>query len=501
MTQSEFVQNQKEVNFIPSSRPILYYRHGWQSWSLTAWQDVNQHIATPKPTIMHPLQTDPRYIHESNPHGSWIGAVEMENGKFFLLGALGLDAHVFLEENTLVGKYENEAGDWFVAEGNKEEVFAKYATALKKSLGILKTPSNSTPKIWCSWYSFYEHISQKNLGKVLHDLDDLPFDVFQVDDGWQRAIGDWIPNDKFPDGMDALSAQIRHTGRTPGIWLAPLIVTPSSTLFHQHPNWLLRDEQQNLVSAGFNWGELLYALDTTHPEVLEWLSALMAQVRSWGYDYVKLDFLYAGALPGARHTPISREQAYRQGLGTMRNALGDAYLLTCGAPIIPSLGLCDGIRIGPDVASHWDSYRDDVLLQNFAMPSTRNAIRATVNRLWLKPLVHTDPDIAYFANKKNTLNAAQAKMLQDLALVCDYKAISDTPGWLSAKEQAELKDFLNAKRKRLEDVDFSTAMPIPKANWAERILGKLFGWGGNIPMFIHLSRWISESALKKKISI
>ena len=491
---------------IPLPSPAKrYYGHGWQSWSLTAWQDVNRQLTAPKPKILHPMQVDPRYVKESRPHGAWLGAVEMENGKYLLLGALALDAHVFLDGNTLIGEYENNAGEWFIVEGDKEEVFEQYATALKESEFIQKTQHlqffrPKSPKIWCSWYSFYEHISEKNLGTVLHDLGDLPFDIFQVDDGWQYAIGDWEPNEKFSAGMDALSAQIRRSGRTSGIWLAPFIATPSSTLYRQHPNWLLRDEKQNLVSAGFNWGEHVYALDTSHPEVLDWLSTLMQKIRAWGYAYVKLDFLYAGALPGNRHTSISREQAYRQGLEAMRIALGDAYLLTCGAPIIPSLGLCDGIRIGPDVASHWNSYRDDVLLSNFAIPGARNAIRTAVNRLWLKPLVHIDPDVVYFASDKNTLTDEQAKMLQDLALVCDYKATSDNPSWLHAEEHDKLVIFLNAESKALEDVDFSEAKEIPKANFGEKMLGNLLGWLGSMPAVMRFFRWLDERSLKKKIS-
>ena len=346
---------------IPLPSPAKhYYRHGWQSWSLTAWQDVNNYIRPPKPAILRPMQTDPKHILEKRPHGSWVGAVEMENGKFLLLGALELDAHVFLDGDKLIGEYEKETGEWFIAEGSEDEVFSLYAAELSKRLG--KNRELKTPNIWCSWYSFYTHISEKKLSAVLNDLDDLPFDVFQVDDGWQRSIGEWIPNEKFPSGMDGFAAQIRQTGRTPGIWLAPLIVTKSSALFREHPNWLLRDEKRNLVSAGFNWGEQVFALDTTIPDVLDWLSGLMKTVRAWGYDYVKLDFLYAGALPGARQMPISREQAYRQCLRTIRDALGEAYFLACGAPILPSIGLCDGMRIGPDVASHWGRVRDDIHL-------------------------------------------------------------------------------------------------------------------------------------------
>lgn len=504
------IQQATEIRVPLPSAAEQYYRHGWQSWSLTAWQDANRHISPPKPARLLPLQTDPHYVYELRPHGSWVGAVEMQNKRILLLGALGLDAHVTLDGNTLIGIYESGTGDWFIDEGEEDEVFARYAAQLAKRLGIYRT--TATPNIWCSWYSFYTHISEKRLATVLNDLNGHPFDVFQVDDGWQRAIGDWIPNEKFPSGMDDFAARIRRSGRTPGLWLAPLIVVPSSTLYHQHPNWLLHDKNGKLVSAGFNWGESLYALDTSHPEVLMWLAALMKQVRIWGYDYVKLDFLYAGALPGVRHNDTPREQAYRQGLRTIRDALGCAYLLTCGAPIIPSIGLCDGLRVGPDVASYWASSRDDILLGNFAVPGTRNAVRTTVNRLWLSPLIHPDPDVVYFASSKNTMTSEQENMLQDLALVCNYKATSDLPTWLNNEERVTLKNFLSASPKIARkgryrfsvagrDVDFSSAMEIPQAiTSVQKLMGFLLGWAGNQPMILKITQWLGDRAVSANFS-
>ena len=506
------IKTQKEISISIPSPAKRYYRHGWQSWSLTTWQDVDQSLQTPKPNLLHPLQHDAVYIHEQRPHGSSVGAVEMQNGKVLLLGALDLDAHVFLDGDKLIGRYESEGGEWFTAEGKEQEVFAQYAAALANSLSVSETLGElNAPTVWCSWYSFYTHISEENLTQALNDLSDLPFDVFQVDDGWQRAIGDWTPNKKFPGGMEHLVAKIRRTGRTPGLWLAPLLVVPSSNTYRQHPDWLLRDETGKLVSAGFNWNEPLYALDTTHPDALKWLSALMQQVREWGFDYVKLDFLYAGALVGKRHNDIPREQAYRQGLAVIREALGDAYFLTCGAPIIPSLGLCDGMRIGPDVASHWASERDDLLLANFTIPGTRNAIRTTVNRLWLNPLVHTDPDVAYFASDKNTMTAEQAQMLQDLAQVCNYKATSDKPSWWTKDERRALRIFLDNQPKvertgrytfTLDNkkVDFSPAMDIPHATWLQRILGALLGWAGSQPFILRTLNKIDDKAVQSKIN-
>ena len=58
----------------------------------------------------------------------------------------------------------------------------------------------------------------------------MPFDVFQIDDGWQLAHGDWEPNKKFPSGMNTMAEKISANGRTPGLWLAPFMVSANSQL-------------------------------------------------------------------------------------------------------------------------------------------------------------------------------------------------------------------------------------------------------------------------------
>lgn len=499
---------QPNVN-LPAS-PQSYYRHGWQSWSLTTWHAPDLPLPVQKPTLLHPLQTDPLYARHPAPNGAWLGAVEFADGQVLLLGALGLEAHVALHGQQLHGWYEAGGGDWFVGYGDETTVFARYAELLGERLG--RAPGKPAPRVWCSWYSLYTAIDEGLLRRVFEGLGDLPFDVLQVDDGWQTGIGDWEANDKFPSGMESLAAEIRATGRTPGLWLAPLLAVPSSTLYRQHRDWLLHDPDGKLVPAGFNWGEPLYALDTTHPEALDWLAALMKQVRAWGFDYLKLDFLYAGALPGVRHAAVPRESAYRQGLKMMREAMGeDAYFLTCGAPILPSLGLCDALRVGPDVAGEWESYRDAQLLYNPTTPGTRNAIRTTVNRLWLGPLAAADPDVAYFRSQQVTLNAEQKQLLQDLALVCNFKATSDLPQWLHANERQQLRAFLEAEPQIERSgrytftldgrkVDFSPAMPLPEPPRGMEALGSaLLGWAGNQDWALKLMDGLGKRALQKTI--
>jgi alpha-galactosidase len=184
------------------------------------------------PAILQPFQQDPVYASERLPHGSWLGAVELENDRVLILGSLGLESHVRLTGNLLEGWSEAGTIDWLVAFGSVASVFAEYTLKLGEILG--RNEKKPPPRVWCSWYSLYTTIDERSLAKVFRDLGDLPFDVLQVDDGWQLAIGDWEPNSKFPSGMSDLAAQIRATGRLAGLWLAPLVATRSSRLFREH---------------------------------------------------------------------------------------------------------------------------------------------------------------------------------------------------------------------------------------------------------------------------
>ena len=209
---------------------------------------------------------------------------------------------------------------------------------------------------------------------------------------------------------------------------------------------------------------------------------------------------------------MPREAAYRHGLQQLREAMGaDAYLLTCGAPILPSIGLCDAIRIGTDVSGKWEDARDALLLYNPTTAGTRNAIRNTINRLWLQPLVTTDPDVAYFVEKENTLSPQHKKLLQDLALVSQFKATSDLPQWMKPAEREALCEFLNAKPaiKRLNRaefqiddrvVDFSSALSLPEPPTGfTRLQAAFIGWLGNQSLALKMLKMRDDYSLKRKL--
>jgi len=468
--------------------PKHFYRHGWQSWTLTTWLDPSDPPLPIRSPEFRAKDEDPAHAFAKNHISAWVGAVELGDQDILLLGALDLSGRVELDGATLRGFYEDgHEGNWLIARGREDEAFSKYVETLKKKFG--KTRFEKAPRVWCSWYSLYGWIHERIILKTLKDFGDMPFDVFQLDDGWQIAHGDWDANKKFPSGMKALAERISATGRIPGIWLAPLMVSPDSQLVKDHSDWLLRDDSGKPVFAGITWSGNPYALDSSHPAVLEFLDKLIHKVRGWGYGYLKLDFLYIGALIGKRYKDMPREIAYRNALQVIREAAGDAYILACGAPIIPSLGLCDGLRVGPDVAPYWLNRPLTVWLNNPNDPSTQNAIRTSIHRLWLSPLVHIDPDVLYFRSKHNTLKPHEQQLLQDIGIISGFKATSDLPQWMSAGEHEALRQFLEANQRiekveryhyRIEgrDVDFSLVIPIQTSDknipvWLAKNLGLL----------------------------
>ncbi|MFG2270830.1 glycoside hydrolase family 36 protein [Streptomyces chartreusis] len=219
------------------------------------------------------------------------------------------------------------------------------------------------PTVWCSWYEYFTAVTEDDIHENLRAMDtlDLPVDVVQIDDGYQQALGDWLTLSGRFRSRTGIADAIRARGRRAGIWTAPFLVDPASDLAAEHPEWLVRAEDGDFAHAGRNWGHDLRVLDTTHPGAAAYLTEVFRTLRAEGYDYFKVDFLYAGALDGVRHDrETDALTAYRDGIRLIREAIGaDAYLLGCGAPMLPSLGLFDAMRVSPDTAPHRRPEADD----------------------------------------------------------------------------------------------------------------------------------------------
>lgn len=253
------------------------------------------------------------------------------------------------------------------------------------------TPPRTPPTGWCSWYQYYTAVTEDDIDQNLLAMAafDLDVQVVQIDDGYERHIGDWLtPSDRFPH-IRSLITRIRDSGRRAGIWIAPFLVGHDSDLAREHPQWLLRHEHGGPVHAGHNWGQDLFSLDLTHPGAAAWMTEVLTTFRSWGLDYYKADFLSAGAIPGVRYDGSDPVTAYRAGLRHLRDAIGTrAHLLGCGAPVLPSAGLVDSLRISPDTDSTYLPPDGDM-----SSPSLKAALVTGAGRQFMHNTIFAnDPD-------------------------------------------------------------------------------------------------------------
>ena len=301
---------------------------------------------------------------------------------------------------------------------------------------------------YTSWYNRYLDISEASIREDLQGFAgeaEKP-DVFQIDDGYEAAVGDWlICNEKFPHGMKAAADAIREAGMLPGIWLAPFTAEQHSRLAREHPDWLLRDESGKAPLGGCNWSGFC-GLDIYHPEVRAYLKQVFdTVVRNWGYGLVKLDFLYCACLIPRRDK--TQAQVMFDGMRLLRELCGDALILGCGVPLVPAFGLVDYCRIGCDMSLNWD---DQLYMRPMhrERASTKNTILNTVFRRHLDGRAfRNDPDVFLLRDDNIKLSPDQREMLATVnALFGGVLFTSDNVGRYDAQKRALYKRLASLSR-------------------------------------------------------
>jgi len=261
------------------------------------------------------------------------------------------------------------------ADGHVEELqeadLAGVLARVGERLGARK-PAPILPG-WSSWSCYFDRVTEADVAENVEAALrlELPVAIAQIDHGYETAIGDWLDVRPAFGSLRRVAARTREAGLVPGIWAAPFMVDPQSSLAKAHPGWLVQG-----ADAGLHWDRRMRILDVTNPAAAEHLAGVFRTLSGWGFGCFKLDFLYAGAIRGI--------DDYRTGLALIRDAIGpSAVVLACGAPLLPSIGLCDAMRIGPDVLPEAPDPQPDI------ETLTRiTGLRSWMNgRLWVN-----DPD-------------------------------------------------------------------------------------------------------------
>ena len=269
---------------------------------------------------------------------------------------------------------------------------------------------------YTTWYNYYTNVTEDIVSRDLEAISklDTKIDIFQIDDGYERTVGDWLETDekKFPNGMKTVADNIHKQGMLAGLWLAPFAVTPKSHIYKQHKDWLVRDEKGKSHYAAHNWGGF-YALDIYNSEVRAYLKKVFDTVlNEWCYDMVKLDFLFACSI-----IPIhgkSRGEIMCEAMELLRELCGDKIILGCGVPLVPAFGKVDFCRVGADVGLCWENKafsREDV--------STQNTLTNTIFRRHLDGRAFlNDPDVFLLRDNNIKMPMSKRKIVAEVNSLC-----------------------------------------------------------------------------------
>ena len=448
----------------PAGEDPRLFSNGYQSWTSSRVRrlgvDVDPSCAAPVPALV-------RETHHADPSVAEVGALRSElvtvvatdrpDDPLLLVGFLAgadhdgtirarlergrvaLSAEAFLGGAVLGAGEERPLHPVVLARGDQApELLADWAAAAGAHGGARTGAPYQVG--WCSWYQWFHTITEHVLKENLALAAEWPFEVFQLDDGYQHAIGDWERTDaSFPSGIAAVADAIVAEGRTPGLWLAPFLAAPGSDVVGANPDWVVRHGSGRPLVGMVNehWGGHVHVLDTTRPEVLAHLESTAAALVDAGYPYLKLDFTYAPSITGRYADPSQTPaQRVRAGMEALRRGAGDrTFLLGCGLPLGAGIGLVDGMRIGADVAPHWELRPGQYAPGGYAEnePATLNAFRNTLTRSWMhRRLWLNDPDCIMLRTAGTGLTPQEARTWGltvaasgGMALVSDDLALLD----------------------------------------------------------------------------
>jgi hypothetical protein len=291
---------------------------------------------------------------------------------------------------------------------------------------------------WSSWYNFYERVTERDVLSSLGAFKEYkyPIDVFQIDDGFQRKIGDWldIDTDKFPRGMKIIADEIKQQNYIPGIWLAPYAVGFKSKIVKEHPEWLLKHADGSFVVAGPNWGGF-YAIDIYQKEARAYLQHVFDQVIDvWGFKLLKLDFLFAAAMIprlGKSRGEIMWDAMDLIVQFTQKRAL----TLGSGVTLPSTWGRLDYSRVSSDASPWWD--HSVLRIANVReRVATANALVSTINRWPMASTVFgSDPDVFFVRSDNNKLSKEEKHTLLLVNIVFGQLTLmSDNVGLYNKQE-------------------------------------------------------------------
>lgn len=408
-----------------------FFSNGYQAWTTSKEYSKNDKmrdiipIATGALRRLAGLTADCRFVKFPKNAGEFFSHtytyIKSKEG-FFLVGSLSekqgftviyadMNRNLLTLSKDVEGvetENEYELFDVVFFSGKYNDVFDSYFSSMN-----IRKPATDHMSGYTSWYNYFQKIDESIILRDLNALDCVKdsVSVFQIDDGYETFVGDWLDRNpkKFPNGMKFIADEIHKKGYLAGIWLAPFNLQRASRMYKEHPDWVIKDEKGSPILGCFGWGGA-YTMDIYNEECRAYIKKFFDVIlNEWGYDMVKLDFLYSQCLYPRNNK--SRGTIMCEAMEFLRECCGDKLILGCGVHHGASFGYVDACRIGCDVDLKYRGKYYNRLHINNEIPSAKNSITNAMFRRHLdRRAFCNDPDV-FFMRYSNLTFTREQKLL------------------------------------------------------------------------------------------
>lgn len=168
-----------------------------------------------------------------------------------------------------------------------------------------------------SWEGVYFDINEEGMDQMMADIASMGGELFVMDDGWfgvkyprktdNCALGDWkVDREKLPNGIQGLVECAKKHGIKFGIWIEPEMTNTVSELYEQHPDWVIKAPERDVVTGR---GGTQLVLDLSNPEVQDYIFSIVDDLMQENpeIDYIKWDANMAIYSHGSQCLPADRQ--------------------------------------------------------------------------------------------------------------------------------------------------------------------------------------------------
>ncbi|MGH2585901.1 MAG: alpha-galactosidase [Dehalococcoidia bacterium] len=276
-------------------------------------------------------------------HGLIAGAVETQRWKSAVWfdgpsGALSVHSGTMASIDTVTpapvrGDWVDSALTFIGYRDNHQMALTDLMHVLRAMEPSLPPPPMVPPVGWSAWYEHGLETDEATVRGVTDFIAQhwapLGYAYINLDAGWNRADGDTrYDQSKFPGGIEPMVRYIHHHGLLAGGYFVPFAINPSLLdqqvpgTEHRFREMVVRDTNGQPIRASIlDWE---YVLDTTHPAAASFLYWSAMRLASYGFDFIKLDFLQIGAQEGVRFDRnVTAMEAFHRGMRAITNAWRD----------------------------------------------------------------------------------------------------------------------------------------------------------------------------------